>query len=632
MPEKEEIILEVKIEQSDALTEMERLKKSIVQTKQEQAELNKAFKAGNITLDEYAQDSVRLEGILKKNQSAYNNVQKSVTGVKTQLDKLIDSNQKISKDLQKTSQSFQDVASNINVAGVNVGSLTTKFASFANPATAAVGIVGALGAAYARSTIGAKDLEFAQNQLNTAITIGTNAFANLISSSEDGEGIFSKITAAIIFRIDSTTGALSRLAAFNAEALEDLGRTELEIREKVNQRLEENQELLTEIQSDQTDLNEKLANGDQIITNVRRNEEELKDVLEEELSILNDQLRIDNQNESIQTAILQKKLEISKLERDSEKRVQNIVKLQDNLNDAEAKRLLLLSQQRAITNSGNRNIDITSGLNLKDQSGVTNRPKEESVIAENTLGIIDAQKALKSASEKLGDEIVGVQQTQYARDLQNFIEVQDAKRAAMNATVQAAKDITGALAGVADEGTALQKGFALTSIAIDTGQAIAGLTAASEENPANGVSFGAAGIAQYAAGLIRILANIAAAKNYLGDRAAGGGDFMTNGPTMLMVGDNPGGVERVTVEPLSGKGKTYVSPNSNLVAMAGGGSLTTYPGLIANSVNQDTNNTLAQTNMMKRVVKSMPPPVVSAKEMTRVQNRVKVKERISKSG
>ena len=64
-------------------------------------------------------------------------------------------------------------------------------------------------------------------------------------------------------------------------------------------------------------------------------------------------------------------------------------------------------------------------------------------------------------------------------------------------------------------------------------------------------------------------------------KAAGGGNFLTKGPTLLLVGDNPGGVERVTVEPLSGKGRTVINPNSNLkpdIAMAGGGSMTVIGG------------------------------------------------------
>ncbi len=56
-----------------------------------------------------------------------------------------------------------------------------------------------------------------------------------------------------------------------------------------------------------------------------------------------------------------------------------------------------------------------------------------------------------------------------------------------------------------------------------------------------------------------------------GNKAAGGGSFMTKGPTNLTVGDNPGGQELVTVTPLSGKGQSHAS--GNLVALAGGGAV-----------------------------------------------------------
>mgnify|MGYP000081222769 CR=1 FL=1 len=44
---------------------------------------------------------------------------------------------------------------------------------------------------------------------------------------------------------------------------------------------------------------------------------------------------------------------------------------------------------------------------------------------------------------------------------------------------------------------------------------------------------------------------------------------MTSGPTTLTVGDNPGGVEAVSVVPISGTGTTSVSGSS--LHMAGGG-------------------------------------------------------------
>lgn len=53
-------------------------------------------------------------------------------------------------------------------------------------------------------------------------------------------------------------------------------------------------------------------------------------------------------------------------------------------------------------------------------------------------------------------------------------------------------------------------------------------------------------------------------------KAAGGGTFLTRGPTHFTVGDNPGGIELVQVTPLSGIGTSTV--NGMALRMAGGGS------------------------------------------------------------
>lgn len=72
----------------------------------------------------------------------------------------------------------------------------------------------------------------------------------------------------------------------------------------------------------------------------------------------------------------------------------------------------------------------------------------------------------------------------------------------------------------------------------------------------------ALGVAAAAAAVAAGLANIAQIK---AARFALGGDFITRGPTPIIVGDNPGGVERVQVTPVS-------SPNIN--GPQGGGSIT----------------------------------------------------------
>lgn len=73
-----------------------------------------------------------------------------------------------------------------------------------------------------------------------------------------------------------------------------------------------------------------------------------------------------------------------------------------------------------------------------------------------------------------------------------------------------------------------QKATALVQIGIDTAKAISSLVAAAQANPFNGVSAGAAGIAQFATGIVQILTNMAKAKQLLTNptsspNAGGGG-------------------------------------------------------------------------------------------------------------
>jgi hypothetical protein len=71
-----------------------------------------------------------------------------------------------------------------------------------------------------------------------------------------------------------------------------------------------------------------------------------------------------------------------------------------------------------------------------------------------------------------------------------------------------------------------QKAQALVQIGIDTAKAISALVAASQQNPANGVSGGLAGAVQFASGLAMILTNVAKAKQILTSPSAsvsGGG-------------------------------------------------------------------------------------------------------------
>jgi hypothetical protein len=92
-------------------------------------------------------------------------------------------------------------------------------------------------------------------------------------------------------------------------------------------------------------------------------------------------------------------------------------------------------------------------------------------------------------------------------------EQQKARLAALQSSFTAFSDLASAtfdfLGGEAEEANDLQKVFTLAKIALDTASAISSLAAAAEANPANAITFGGAGIAQYIAGFARILANFA---------------------------------------------------------------------------------------------------------------------------
>lgn len=105
----------------------------------------------------------------------------------------------------------------------------------------------------------------------------------------------------------------------------------------------------------------------------------------------------------------------------------------------------------------------------------------------------------------------------------NRIDLDTAERQAKEANANAIGGILGALSGLAEQGTALQKGLALGQVAIDTGTAISALVATAAKNPLNSLTFGSAGALQYATGLIQILTNIAKAKSIIESVPGGSG-------------------------------------------------------------------------------------------------------------
>jgi hypothetical protein len=218
----------------------------------------------------------------------------------------------------------------------------------------------------------------------------------------------------------------------------------------------------------------------------------------------------------------------------------------------------------------------------KDIRALEEKYKEEQKI----LG--DNAAAQLQLTKKFEDDKKEVEKKYALEKIENARKERDAK-------LQLAADISN---GVTTIGQAFikdqkklekfNKSMALVQIGIDTAKAISSLVAASQANPANGVTFGAAGIAQFATGIIQIATNVAKAKQILtsngsGSVSGGGG------------GASEGGGANVAQQ-VPQAAQLFGSANTGNVVSAGGGSA-------------------ASTNMTVTAV-------VSETQITNVQNKI----------
>lgn len=135
----------------------------------------------------------------------------------------------------------------------------------------------------------------------------------------------------------------------------------------------------------------------------------------------------------------------------------------------------------------------------------------DSAVETKFIKVEDAEKQKLAVMQRYLDEgkITQIEFDNYKAEVaQNEIE---REKALKKTKEQLTQDAVTTAMGFMDMFDKSGKASALTQVAFDTGKAISALVAASSANPLNSVSFGAAGIAQYAAGALTIAQNIAKA-------------------------------------------------------------------------------------------------------------------------
>jgi hypothetical protein len=183
--------------------------------------------------------------------------------------------------------------------------------------------------------------------------------------------------------------------------------------------------------------------------------------------------------------------------------------------------------------------------------------------------------ALMAMRRQHAEEDVLLAQATDKRVLDSLKQRADAERQVISSIQQITQDLFTAAGADADEMADFQKAMTLFTIGMDTAQAISALTAMSEANPANAVTGGVAGIAQFIAGFARITANIAQATQVLSSKpkpappafAVGGGTGDAIGswyttPTSTGRNISTGGkVSSATWGLFGEKGPEWVAPN-----------------------------------------------------------------------
>jgi hypothetical protein len=140
---------------------------------------------------------------------------------------------------------------------------------------------------------------------------------------------------------------------------------------------------------------------------------------------------------------------------------------------------------------------------------------QEQKDAENEI----LEEAARKQKER--DEEVAKNKEDLAK--QEAIRIENEKKrveAAEKTKIDSQKKAYSMAKGLFAENEKVSKAFALGEIAVNTGKAISSLVATAQANPLNAVTFGSAGLAQYAVGLLQIMTNIKAAKDLLKNKNA----------------------------------------------------------------------------------------------------------------
>lgn len=698
MAQKEEIIFEFQIEQGGAIAELEKTKKAIIGLKEEQKDLNKAYKEQNITYDEYISETVRVEQVLKKQTKTYGELTHQVQGTKSWTDQLKGSMQQLAPGLSGAVSGLQ-------------GMTKAAIAFIATPLGA---IIAAIGAAIYAVTQYLRGSEEGQNKWNKVVQVGSAIFERFMDIVEDfGALVVSAfenpkqaikdfanlIKENIINRFEGMIELIPAIGksikllfageiveagkvAFDAVAkigtgIENvsgkIGNLMSDISDRVQQGVAQGQkiaDLQKAIRDQENALAKESARVNLEVAKLR--EKAVKEEGETKKKTIEEAIALEQALADKTVALARQRLELAIVERDT-----NGATIEANkaVNDAEVALLNAQAQRYEATLRFQKEYERLSDAEIariakeqaaKDKAKEQEEDRQRQVIQkrfeldseyqaikqeledeeierlkikdEEDLELytekVNAQYA--SLQEQLANETaLRIQTEQLTNDeIDTILAISAAKRDKLNQEkndkiVLAGKKMVkihelqekeklavtseslGAAASLFKEHTIAYKVLASAKAIIDT-YAAAAAALDDYPTPLNFIMMAA-----------NIVAGLGTVAKINGVALAGGGRFTTKGPTWLLVGDNPGGREEVSVRPISGKGTSRILGNGAGVALAGGGSINGSIMASSSTAPIDTQFAIADT------IANLPPVNLVYSEYQQFTNKVSYKEELT---
>ena len=247
----------------------------------------------------------------------------------------------------------------------------------------------------------------------------------------------------------------------------------------------------------------------------------------------------------------------------------------------------------------------------------------EIFLAQEDLKATNLLLKAKRDAEIKNSEATGVQKAAIEKKYNDQIannekQLTEINKAENQARLDNLKSVTALGMQVSKQGGAAQKGFALAQVGIDTAKAISSLTAASEGNPTNALTFGAAGVGQFIAGLARILGNVAQARSIINSSGFAEGGYTGDGGKYDVAGVVHRG-EYVVPKHIVSNPK-YSGAISALESVRQNGYAD--GGLVTSNLSSGIDAQIQSQKQILSLVSSMPSPVVVVQDINEKQNDV----------